>query len=63
MKARLKAIAANPYAYIIGFSLIGAACVVAGIGLSFGAGAAFVAAGLFMLGAASYIIKGLKPNG
>lgn len=63
MKDKLKALAANPYAYVIGFSVVGASSIVAGVAVMAGAGWALVASGVFLIAAASYITKGLKPNG
>lgn len=63
MKDKLKALAANPLAYVIGFGLFGAMSIVAGVAVLAGAGWALVASGAFLLAAASYITKGLRPNG
>ena len=59
----LKALAANPIAYVVGLSVAGALSVVVGVGLLAGAGWSLVALGAFLIAAASFITKGLKPNG
>lgn len=63
---RLKAVrsvAANPFLYVIGFALMGAGCIVAGINTLAGSGYALVTAGSFLIAGAWYITKGLRPNG
>lgn len=62
MKDKLRALALNPYAYVIAFNILGAGAVVTGIAMLAGAGWALVAAGSFAIAAANYITKGLKPN-
>ena len=60
---KLRAFAVSPYTYVVGFALIGASSIVAGIAVLSGLGFALIAAGAFCIFAATYIIKGLKPNG
>jgi len=59
----LRSVATSPYTYVVGFALIGASGIVAGIAVLSGLGFALIAAGAFCIFAATYIIKGLKPNG
>lgn len=59
----LAKLAANPFAYVIGFAFLGAVAIVSGVTVMAGAGMALVTAGVFLIAAASYITKGLKPNG
>lgn len=63
MKVALLALIANPMAYVLVFALCGVLCIVAGVGLLLGKGAALVCLGLFLLSAAGYVTKGMKPNG
>lgn len=63
MKDTLKALAANPLAYVIGLAGIGAVSIVSGIAVLVGLGWALVASGAFLIAAASYITRGMKPNG
>jgi len=63
MKKMLAALAVNPMTYVLGFATGGAASIVAGVAVLAGAGLALVVAGAFLIAAASYITKGLKPNG
>jgi hypothetical protein len=60
---RIKALAMNPFTYVVGFALVGALSIVAGIGLLFGTGWALVSIGAFLIAAASYITKGMKADG
>lgn len=60
---RIKALAINPFTYVVGFGVAGALSIVAGIGLLFGAGWALVSVGAFLIAAASYITKGMKADG
>lgn len=57
-----KALAMNPFTYVIGFAVAGAACIVAGAALLFGSGWALICAGAFFIAAASYITKGMKAD-
>lgn len=63
MKKKLAALAVDPLTYVFGFALLGAVSVVSGIAVLAGAGWALVASGVFLIAAAAYITKGLKPNG
>jgi hypothetical protein len=58
-----KSLAVNPLTYVIGFAVGGAGCVVAGVSVMVGAGPGLLAAGCFLIGAAVYITRGMKPNG
>jgi hypothetical protein len=59
----LKAFATNPIVYVAGFYMGGAASIVAGVAVVSSIGWALVASGAFMICAAGFIRKGLKPNG
>lgn len=59
----LKRMAASALAWVVALWLIGAGFVVSGVALLTGPGWAFVASGAFLMAAAVYITKGLKPNG
>lgn len=63
MKKMLAALAANPMTYVLGFATGGAASIVAGVAILMNAGMALIVSGVFLISAASYITKGLKPNG
>lgn len=63
MKTKLAAIAANPYLYVVGCAVGGAASIVAGIAVIAGTGWALISAGTFLLGISCFITKGLTPNG
>lgn len=58
----LRSVAASPYTYVFGFSAVGASSIVAGIALLAGAGFALLSVGAFLLIAAAYITRGLKPS-
>lgn len=61
---QLKALAANPMTYVLGFAVGGAALVVAGVGVLAGAGWSLVAAGAFLIAAAAFITRGMgSTNG
>lgn len=59
----LAAIAANPLTYVLGFSVGGAASIVAGVTIVAGAGWAFIALGGFLIAGAGFITRGMTPNG
>lgn len=63
MKAALLAMMSNPMSYVLAFALCGVLCIVAGVGLLLGTGAALVCLGMFLLSAAGYVTKGMKPHG
>ena len=50
----------DPMVYVIGMSGVGAGLIISGVALMFGAGPAFVAAGLFLMGGAAFITKGMR---
>ena len=49
--------------YVLGFAVCGAASVVAGVTLTLGMGAGFIAAGGFLLLGSYIITKGLPSDG
>jgi hypothetical protein len=63
MKKGLLAIISNPFFWVIGFASIGAISIVGGIEILAGNGLALITFGGFLIAAARYITKGLKPNG
>lgn len=60
MRSAIRAFIASPYTYVIGFALIGAVSITAGIEALFGMGYALLSAGVFLLLAAAFISKGLN---
>lgn len=63
MKERLKALSNNPLAWVLALLFLGSANVVAGVAIAFGAGPSFMTAGVFLLGFAVLLMRGMKPNG
>jgi hypothetical protein len=63
MKKMLAALAANPLTYVLGFAVIGAAGIVAGVAILAGAGWALIASGVFLIVGAGFITRGMSPNG
>lgn len=63
MKQKLKALAESPLTYIVASGLCGALSIVSGVAVLAGVGWALVSSGAFLLAAATYITKGLTPNG
>lgn len=59
-RARMAALAVNPLAYVVGFGVVGAALVVAGVGVLAGAGWSLVAAGAFLIAGAAFITRGMS---
>ena len=51
--------ATKPLTYVLGFALIGAGLVVAGVGVLAGPGFALIAAGAFLLAGAAFITRGM----
>ncbi|PZP90514.1 MAG: hypothetical protein DI587_38450 [Variovorax paradoxus] len=59
---RLKRVAAKPLTVVLGLGAVGAACVVAGVGVIAGTGWALVCGGVFLLATASLISKGMTAD-
>lgn len=63
MKEWLKALSNNPLAWVLALLLLGASSFVTGVAVAFGAGLAFMVAGIFLLGFSALLMRGMKPNG
>lgn len=63
MKSALRALVASPMTYVLVFALLGAACIVSGVVILFGAGPAFIASGVFLLSGAGFVMRGMSANG
>lgn len=56
----VKVAATNPLTYVLGFSVLGAALITAGVAVLIGAGPALIAAGIFMMAGAVFITRGMS---
>ena len=63
MAKTIKLIASSPILYIFLFALAGMACIVFGVYTVWGAGAAFITSGAFLILIAAFIATGLKQDG
>lgn len=59
----LRGISSDPMFYVIWMSCVGAGLIISGVALMLGAGPAFVVAGLFLMGGAAFITRGMTGNG
>lgn len=63
MKAAFRALVSSPMTYVLLFALLGAASIVTGVAVLYGAGPAFIASGVFLLSGAGFVMRGMSANG